>query len=183
MDHRDQDVSRFLSYVLRHQPQAIGLTLDHEGWAEIDALIAAAATRGHPLDRTLIGAVVAGDDKQRFAVSDDGRRIRAAQGHSVDEVAILRDPARPPSRLYHGTAARFVEAILREGLHRGRRHHVHLSADAATAAAVGARHGLALVLRVDALAMYEHAFEFYRADNGVWLTAKVPPAFLGIAAA
>lgn len=170
--------SKFLALVLRHRPEAIGLVLDDAGWADIDALIACAAPH-HPLTRDLIERVVAGNDKQRYAISDDGRRIRARQGHSID--VDLGPPAlTPPAVLYHGTATRFLDAILREGLTKRQRHHVHLSADVATATNVGARHGRPVVLRVDAAAMAAAGHVFHRSENGVWLTDAVPAAFLAI---
>lgn len=173
--------SRFLALVLRHRPETIGLALDDAGWADIDDLLACAAPH-HPLTRTLIERVVAGNDKQRYAISDDGRRIRARQGHSID-VDLALPAVTPPPVLYHGTATRFLDAILREGLTKQRRHHVHLSAEATTATQVGARHGRPVVLRVDAAAMAAAGHVFHRAENGVWLTDAVPAAFLSTDAA
>ncbi|MBV6889927.1 RNA 2'-phosphotransferase [Xanthomonas campestris pv. spermacoces] len=172
------ETSKFLSCVLRHAPQSIGLTLDREGWADIDALIAAATAAGRALDADLIRAVVSSNDKQRFALSADGRQIRAVQGHSTATVALMHMPRTPPSMLYHGTATRFLEAILAQGLQPGQRHHVHLSADPKTATTVGARHGAPSVLRVHSLQMHEDGHVFYQADNGVWLTRHVPPNYL-----
>ena len=168
--------SRFLSLVLRHRPERIGLDLNANGWADIDTLIALAAPT-HRLDRALIDAVVAGNDKQRFAISADGRRIRANQGHSV-AVDLALPPATPPPLLYHGTATRFVDAIRREGLKPGNRQHVHLSRDIDTAMKVGSRHGRPHVLRVDAAAMTAAGHVFHVSENGVWLTAAVPVAFI-----
>lgn len=168
--------SRFLALVLRHDPGRIGLTLDRAGWADIDALIACAAAH-HPLTHALIERAVAENDKRRYAISADGRRIRARQGHSV-AVDLGLPAVAPPPVLYHGTATRFLDAILREGLSRRRRRHVHLSADAATAARVGARHGRPVVLRIDAAAMAAAGHVFHLSENGVWLTDAVPPAFL-----
>lgn len=147
MSKQHAEVSKFLSYVLRHEPHAIGLTLDREGWAEVDALIAGAQQAGRTLDVELLRAVVSSSDKKRFALSDDGRRIRAVQGHSIDTVAIQREPKQPPEFLYHGTATRFLDSILAEGLRPGERHHVHLSEDVSTATAVGQRYGKPVVLR------------------------------------
>jgi len=178
MSDRLIETSKFLSYVLRHEPQAIGLSLDREGWAEIDALIAAAGAHGRALDHDLIRAVVDGNDKKRFAISPDGTRIRAVQGHSTAEVAIAYEAVQPPEQLFHGTATRFLAAIRAEGLVAGSRHYVHLSPDVATATAVGRRHGRPVVLTVAAGAMHRDGFVFHRADNGVWLTKAVPPAFL-----
>ena len=170
--------SRFLALVLRHQPGRIGLTLDAAGWADIDDLIARAAGH-HPLTRALIEQAVAENDKQRYAISEDGRRIRARQGHSHAVAVALDLPAvAPPAVLYHGTATRWLDAILREGLDRRSRQHVHLSDDADTAGRVGARHGRPVVLRVDAAAMASAGHVFHRSENGVWLTEAVPPAFL-----
>ncbi|HIE6460451.1 TPA: RNA 2'-phosphotransferase [Pseudomonas aeruginosa] len=158
------DTSKFLSYVLRHQPEAIGLTLDGEGWADIDALIA--------------GAVVENNDKKRFALSADGQRIRAVQGHSHAAVAIAYAPAVPPAVLYHGTASRFLDSIRERGLVPGSRHHVHLSARRATALEVGRRYGSPVLLEIDARNMHLAGHLFHQAENGVWLTERVPVRFI-----
>lgn len=183
MRDRIVETSKFLSYVLRHRPDAIGIELDSEGWSDIDALIAAAARDDRRLDRALIEEVVASNDKKRFAISSDGLRIRAAQGHSTSTVQISHQAITPPPVLYHGTASRFVAAIMREGLRAGARHHVHLSQEYTTAVAVGTRHGVPVVLSVDAAAMDAAGFAFFLADNGVWLTDAVPPRYLGRARA
>jgi putative RNA 2'-phosphotransferase len=169
--------SKFLSYVLRHAPESIGLTLDANGWAGVDELLAKAGAAGRRLDRATLEEIVATSDKKRFTLSDDGASIRAAQGHSV-EVALGLAPVTPPDTLYHGTATRFLDAIRAEGLKPGSRQQVHLSADAATATAVGSRHGKPAVLIVAAGAMHAAGHSFFRADNGVWLTDHVPPQFL-----
>ncbi len=172
-------VSKLLSRVLRHNPQRIGLTLDAQGWAEIDTLIACVAREGMVLTRELILEVVATSDKQRFALDEAGRRIRANQGHSVD-IDLALDPCEPPAVLFHGTAEANIAAIRAEGLKPGRRQHVHLSLDAATATAVGRRHGRPVVLGVAAGRMWSAGFAFFRAENGVWLTAAVPPEFIAL---
>ncbi len=132
----NEQLSKFLSFVLRHRPQAIGITLDAEGWVAVDELLAAAARHGQSVTRQQVEEVVATNDKQRFSFSADGRRIRANQGHSV-EVDLGLVPVEPPELLYHGTVERFLDSIRQEGLVRGKRHHVHLSADRETAAARG----------------------------------------------
>ncbi|WP_315783627.1 MULTISPECIES: RNA 2'-phosphotransferase [unclassified Bradyrhizobium] len=172
-------LSKFLSLVLRHQPDAIGLVLDAQGWAIIDDLIARAAAAGTVLSRADLEQVVATSDKKRFTVSQDGQRIRAAQGHSV-AVELGLTPREPPAVLYHGTATRFVEAIMAEGLRPQSRQQVHLSLDEATAVNVGRRHGDPIVLRVDAAAMHRDRLKFFVADNGVWLTDHVPPEYLSV---
>jgi putative RNA 2'-phosphotransferase len=169
--------SKFLSYVLRHAPHSIGLQLDSNGWADIDDLLAKCAAVDNAMDRTLLHEIVGTNVKRRFTISPDGTRIRAAQGHSVD-IELGLAPVEPPEVLFHGTAVRFVASILREGLKPGRRRHVHLSADETTATAVGQRHGKPVVLRVASGAMHRTGHAFHRADNGVWLTDFVPPAFL-----
>lgn len=170
-------ISKFLSLILRHRPNLIGLALDRHGWAEVDELIACACRHGLALDRALIEQVVAENDKQRFSLSADGRQIRANQGHSLP-VDLQLAPVTPPALLYHGTAERFIASIKREGLRPGNRQHVHLSPDKATALAVGRRHGRPVVLIVRAAAMAAAGYSFYCAANGVWLTEQVPVAFI-----
>jgi len=167
-------VSKRLSYVLRHQPGSVGLTLDDAGWLDVDALLAALH-----LTRAELEHVVATNDKQRFAFDDTGTRIRASQGHSRP-VELGYRPEQPPDVLFHGTVERFLLAIRAEGLAPGRRHAVHLSADVDTARSVGGRRGRPVVLRVDAAAMAAAGHTFTRSANGVWLTDTVPPAYLGL---
>lgn len=172
------ETSKFLSYVLRHEPHAIGLSLDSEGWATLDDLIAGARGVDRELTLELIQSVVASSDKKRFALSEDGLRIRAVQGHSTDTVAIQHVARTPPAVLYHGTATRFLDSILVQGLLPGKRHHVHLAQDIDTALAVGQRYGKPVLLKVDALRMYEQGCVFFQADNGVWLIEQVPVEYL-----
>lgn len=178
MSKQHTETSKFLSFVLRHKPEAIGLTLDAEGWANIESLISCAIQSGQALTRPLLQDVVETNDKKRFTISEDGLRIRAAQGHSAQSVAIAHVEKKPPEFLFHGTATRFLDSIQQQGLVAGPRHHVHLSEDEQTAIAVGQRYGKPAVLKVKALLMFGQGFKFYRADNGVWLTDQVPPAFL-----
>lgn len=172
-------LSKFLSYVLRHRPQSIGVTLDSQGWASIEAIMAGAAHHGPTTTREMIERAVATNDKKRFAISADGLHIRAVQGHSNTAVAIDFEAQVPPTHLYHGTATRFLSSILGQGLVAGNRHHVHLSADPQVAADVGARHGTPVVLTIAAADMHAQGHPFYRSDNGVWLTPAVPAMFLG----
>ena len=169
--------SKHLSYVLRHDPGSIGLTLDTQGWVNVSELIAKSIAAGHTLDDAMLRAIVATSDKQRFTLSDDGRRIRAAQGHSVP-VELGLAPKEPPAVLYHGTASKNVASIRTEGLHAGARQQVHLSGDTDTARRVGLRHGAPVVLTISALRMHEAGHVFTQADNGVWLTDQVPPRFI-----
>lgn len=169
--------SKFLSLVLRHQPEKIGLVLDPHGWVEVDALLTQLAAHHHPLSREQLFEIVATNDKKRFTLSDDRRRIRAAQGHSV-QIDLSLKPQIPPAQLFHGTAEKSLDAILRQGLSPRSRQQVHLSADQATAIKVGQRHGTPVVLVVDSGAMHGAGHQFYQAENGVWLTDHVPPEFL-----
>jgi putative RNA 2'-phosphotransferase len=178
MSKQHSVASKFLSYVLRHQPDAIGISLDLEGWTDISTLIAAATKANMQLDRNVIQAIIAGSDKTRFAISDDGLRIRALQGHSTKSVNICYVEKLPPEYLYHGTATRFLEPIRKEGLRPGSRQHVHLSQDIKTAMIVGERHGKPVVLTVLAGSMHQQGYKFYQADNGVWLTESVPAHYL-----
>lgn len=178
MSTQHTETSKFLSYVLRHEPQSIGLVLDREGWADIAALIARAQQSGRELDEVLIRTVVESSDKKRFAISDDGLHIRAVQGHSTESVAITYAEKVPPEVLYHGTATRFLESIMREGLKPGERQYVHLSEDVQTATAVGQRYGKPVVLKIEALQMHQQGFKFFQADNDVWLTVRVPSDFV-----
>ena len=169
--------SKFLSLVLRHQPETIGIALDDQGWIEIDVLLAAANRAGKKLTRPLLERVVRENDKQRFAISPDGKRIRARQGHSV-EVDLGLQPVQPPELLYHGTVAKFLDSIQASGLVRGSRQYVHLSPDLETARKVGQRRGQPVILVVESGRMARDGFAFYQAENGVWLTASVPAQYL-----
>lgn len=171
------EISKFLSYVLRHAPQSIGLRLDSNGWANVGELLLKAQGAGQAIDLPMLREVVATSDKKRFTLSDDGARIRAAQGHSVP-VDLDIAPMIPPAMLFHGTARTSVATIMTEGLRPGSRQKVHLSLDETTALKVGQRHGKPVVLRVDAAGMHAHGIAFWRTENGVWLTDHVPAQFL-----
>ena len=178
MDAKDQTrLSKFLSLVLRHQPELIGLELDANGWTSVDELISKAASQKMVYTPELIRTLVRESDKQRFALSEDGARIRANQGHSV-EVELGYAPAQPPTVLFHGTAERNLPSILEKGLVRGERHHVHLSADRETALKVGQRHGKPVLLVVESGIMHAQGVTFFRSANGVWLTEHVATRFL-----
>ena len=170
-------ISKFLSLVLRHDPARIGITLDAAGWTDVDALLAACARHGVTITRPELEELVATSDKQRYAFSEDGTRIRANQGHSV-AVELGLPPVPPPATLYHGTVEAALPGIRTGGLVRGARHHVHLSADLETATKVGSRRGKPVILTVRAGAMAEAGHVFFRSQNGVWLTERVPPEFI-----
>lgn len=173
--------SKLLSRILRHDPAAIGITLDRAGWVEVDTLLSALGTHGYRLSRAELERLVSASDKQRFALDPVTDRIRASQGHSI-RVDLGLPLAVPPARLYHGTPMRNVDSILRDGINRGGRHDVHLSGDVETARRVGARRGRCAVLVIDAGAMHSDGHRFSVSDNGVWLTNKVPPRYLSVLA-
>jgi putative RNA 2'-phosphotransferase len=177
MGGRDTRVSKFLSLVLRHRPEKIGITLDREGWVAVPDLLRTLGEHGLTLSAVELLEVVRANDKQRFAFSPDGSRIRASQGHSV-EIDLGYEPAIPPATLYHGTAERFLPSIRERGLRKGRRHHVHLSERGETALAVGRRHGRPVVLKVAGGAMHARRHEFFRSANGVWLAEHVPARYI-----
>ena len=178
-DRRRLLLSKYLSKYLRHRPEDLGLTLMPGGWVEVDALLAASVRKGFPVSRDEIEEVVARNDKKRFAFDESGTLIRAQQGHSAP-VDLELEPAALPERLYHGTTERNLTEILRRGLLKMRRHHVHLSPDEATARAVGARRGRSVVLAVEAGEMYRDGYTFYRSGNGVWLVERVSPRYLSL---
>lgn len=179
--------SKFLSMILRHKPEEIGIQLDSHGWAYIDELIQKAndthRNQGHnfsPLTKENILKIVETSDKQRFAISEDGLKIRANQGHSTSTVDLEFKAIEPPEFLYHGTAKKYMESILKQGIMKQSRHYVHLSSTVETALSVGARHGKPIVFKVMAAQMHQEGHKFYLSENGVWLCDFVPSNFLEI---
>lgn len=181
MDAKQQkSFSKFMSLVLRHHPARINLELDPSGWCSVDDLLQGMRVAGRQLSRTQLEFVVAENDKQRFEFSEDGRKIRARQGHSVS-VELGYEPTHPPKILFHGTPTKFVESIRRQGLRKQKRHHVHLHEDIAVASSVGARRGEAVVLRIQSGRMADEGSIFYVTPNRVWLTDHVPVKFIEFA--
>lgn len=176
-DKQSTKHSRFLSLVLRHEPEAAGVSLDEAGWVEVALLLDGCARVGRAITRPELEEIVATNDKKRFAFSEDGLRIRANQGHSI-EVELGYQPQVPPEQLFHGTATRFLGSIYAQGLQKGERHHVHLSLDEKTAIQVGGRHGKVVVLVVRSGAMHAAGHPFFVSENGVWLVDHVPVEFL-----
>jgi putative RNA 2'-phosphotransferase len=171
------ETSKFLSFVLRHAPASVGVVLDDNGWVEIDHLVEQCRAHGRAFSRDLVEAVVASSPKRRFAISEDGRRVRANQGHSI-QVELGYEPAQPPEWLFHGTVASNLPPIRSGGLKNMGRHNVHLSPDAATARNVGMRRGKPILLRIAAARMHRDGHVFYLSANGVWLTEEVPPEYI-----
>lgn len=169
--------SKFLSLVLRHRPELIGITLDPAGWVSVEELLRACRAHGRAITLDELRDVVAGNDKQRFAFSEDGELIRASQGHSV-AVELGYSPAAPPELLYHGTIEKFLPSIREGGLNKGERHHVHLSPDEETARRVGGRRGRPFILKIESGRMHRDGHPFFLSANGVWLTEHVPSAYI-----
>ncbi len=169
-------LSKFLSLLLRHNPQAANITLDEHGWADVDRLIAGVKQTGRNIDRDILEEIVASDQKQRYSFNEDRTLIRANQGHSVSVDVELKEQ-KPPEFLYHGTAGRFLVSIEREGLKPMGRLYVHLSKDIDTAKQVGKRHGIPVVLKIYSGDMYKTGYQFYLSQNGVWLTKNVDVKF------
>ena len=177
MDRSLVRISKYLAKYLRHEPEAIGLTLQPGGWVRVDDLLAATRRHGFAISYDELIECVDKNDKRRFSFDGTGDLIRANQGHSV-EVDLQLEEQAPLEVLYHGTVERFLASIQALGLIKGSRHHVHLSADIETARKVGSRRGRPLVLEVSAGAMTQAGHPFFVSANGVWLTDAVPPQFL-----
>ncbi|HEX5219970.1 MAG TPA: RNA 2'-phosphotransferase [Verrucomicrobiae bacterium] len=176
-DKETTKASKFLSLILRHEPERVGLKLDEAGWVGVDELLKAVNRHGVPLSLEQLNYIVATNGKKRFAFSEDGWRIRASQGHSVD-VDLQYPPQVPPEILYHGTATRFLEGIRKDGLQKMGRHDVHLSAETKVTLQVGGRHGKPVLLTIRAGEMHRAGHVFRCSANGVWLVNSVPPEFI-----
>lgn len=178
-EKRKTKISKFLSLVLRHKPEEIGLNLEENGWVSVEKLIEACAEGGVKFSLAELREVVETNDKKRFAFDETGQKIRASQGHSI-EVEIEFEEKTPPAVLYHGTAEKNLGAIYAEGLKKMARHHVHLSADVETAHAVGIRYGKPVIFQIETAKMLAEGYKFYVSANGVWLVDEVPPQFLEV---
>ncbi|MFD0700372.1 RNA 2'-phosphotransferase [Myroides pelagicus] len=174
---KQNQLGKFVSLVLRHQPETIGLFLDKEGWADINELISKSARKGMSFTREELDYIVENNDKKRYAYNSDQTRIRANQGHSI-AVDLQLMEKRPPEFLYHGTTVRFVESIRKKGILKMQRQQVHLSPNMQVAVQVGARRGEVFVFTVKAGEMYADGLVFFESDNGVWLTDFIDCKYL-----
>lgn len=179
MDDKFVRLSKFLCLILRHKPETIGLTMDDEGWANIEELIRKSLDAGVFIDRPILRQIVEHGEKRRFSFSADGESIKADYGHSIP-VSLGRETSEPPEHLYHGTAQRFLSSITEEGLGPGARQYVHLVEDEKTALEVGGRHGEPVALTVKARVMHENGFKFFKTESGIWLTKEVPREYIDI---
>ncbi len=171
-----KETSKFISLILRHKPETIGITLDEHGWANVEELIEG-ISKTHPIDMAMLEQIVAEDEKQRYSFNEDKSLIRANQGHSIP-VDVELEEATPPEILYHGTGLKFTESIDEQGLIPKSRLYVHLSKDTDTALKVGKRHGTPVIYRVKSGEMHKDGYKFFCSVNGVWLTKSVPVKYL-----
>lgn len=171
-EQNKKSISKFLSLILRHDPAKIGIELDENGWANVKELIEKCKKHRYHFSMEELIEIVETNDKKRYSFNEKRNKIRANQGHSID-IDLALSPVEPPEFLYHGTATRFLSSIMKEGIVKGSRQHVHLSQDKETATKVGSRHGKVAVLTIMTGKMYEDEILFYQSDNGVWLTDYV----------
>lgn len=169
-------ISKYISLILRHKPEVIGIQLDANGWADVEALLAG-IRRKYPIDFEILEEIVRTDNKQRYSFNEDKTKIRANQGHSI-QVDVELSVTQPPAILYHGTAEWFSTSIEAKGLLPGRRLYVHLSPDTETAEKVGRRHGKPVIYLVNSGQMQQDGYTFLLSANGVWLTKMVPAQYL-----
>ena len=174
-----ENLSKFISLILRHKPETIEIKLDSAGYAKVDELISGIQKSGKEIDIFILEEIVSSDNKQRYSFSEDKTKIRANQGHSI-QVDIGLKKKNPPNVLYHGTSKRFLESIIREGIKPMSRLYVHLSKDIETARSVGVRHGEPVVLQINTKTMSELGYDFYLSENDVWLTEYVPSEYIRI---
>lgn len=174
----DAEVSKHLSYILRHRPDSIGLSLDSHGWAFVKELLQCLGEHEFPLELQQLEQIVRESDKQRFIFSEDKAKIRASHGHSLPSVDLGLAECVPPTPLYHGTAKRYLESILANGLSSKSRQYVHLTEHIDVAREVGSRHGKIIILEVAAGQMSVDGYVFFLSDSGVWLTESVPVRYI-----
>ena len=178
--NNDKNLSKFLSLILRHKPETVGIKLDENGWANVEELLRGIKKIGRKIDFVTLEKVVRENDKQRFSFNDDKTKIRANQGHSI-QVDVELEKKIPPTFLYHGTIERNANSIATKGILKGSRLYVHLSTDIETAQKVASRRkGIPIIYKISALAMHEDGFNFYQSKNGVWLTDFVPPKYFSV---
>lgn len=178
MSNHKKNLSKFISLILRHKPDSIGISLDEHGWADVSALLVGInRTPGNQIDMETLEEIVRTDEKQRYSFNADHSLIRANQGHSIP-VDVELEEKTPPDHLWHGTGEKYVPSIDSQGLLPKSRLYVHLSKDRATATNVGSRHGRPVIYRIDCRKMSEDGYKFFLSANGVWLTKRVPLAYL-----
>lgn len=179
MKYDEYKTGRYLSFVLRHDPQSLGVVLEKDGWTDVSTLINKLNLKGYNVDLNKLKMLVQNNNKQRYSFNSDYTKIKANQGHST-KIELNFKEVKPPSKLYHGTSVDKLDSILESGINKGSRHHVHLSQNYQTAEQVGNRHGVVKVLSIDSGRMFQDGFKFYLSDNNVWLTDFIPSSYIGI---
>ncbi|NSB13906.1 RNA 2'-phosphotransferase [Clostridium beijerinckii] len=179
ISNEDMRISKFISLILRHKPEEIGLTLDEYGYISTSDLIKGLNKKGYKVTISDIERIVAEDGKQRYSFNNDKTRIKANQGHSI-KVNLELQAVEPPKVLYHGTATRFMNIICREGIKKQNRQYVHLSADIETATKVGKRHGELVIFKINSEQMNKDGYKFFLSENKVWLTDYVPVKYFEV---
>lgn len=172
-----QSISKYMSLILRHKPEVIGICIDEHGWANVEKLIQGIAKNNPGFNMEALEEIIKTDNKQRYSFNDDKTLIRANQGHSI-QVDVELEEKEPPNVLYHGTGEKYVTSIDKNGLIPKSRLYVHLSRDIETARAVGKRHGKEIIYSVNSAQMHKDGYKFYLSKNGIWLTKKVPMKYL-----
>lgn len=172
-----ENISKYMCLILRHKPEAIGITLDEHGWANVDELIDGIRKDNPGFDLDHLYEIVETDSKGRYSFNEDKTLIRCNQGHSIPVDVELKE-AKPPKQLWHGTGEKYVSAIDEQGLLHKNRLYVHLSTNEETAIKVGKRHGKPVLYTVNAEEMYQDGYKFFLSKNGVWLTDQVPVKYL-----
>lgn len=180
MASKKDRLSVFISLVLRHKPELANITLNSRGYTDVDSLIEGINKTGRYIDLDILKDIVDSDKKGRYKFNEDMTKIRANQGHSLDYINLELESVKPLDILYHGTATKNLDSIMKNGLKKMNRNHVHLSDDLKTASQVGRRHGELVILEVDSKKMYEDGYEFYLSDNKVWLTDAVPVKYIKV---
>lgn len=173
----DVKLGKFLSLILRHKPETIGITLDKNGWADVKELIEKIKLSGRYIDMEILEKIVRENNKKRYSFSENKEKIRASQGHSIEVELNLKEMT-PPTILYHGTATRFLESIREKGIIKGNRQYVHLSKDIETARNVGKRHGEVVILPIDIEGLKKIGHKFYLSENKVWLSDDIPSKYI-----
>ena len=173
----DMKLSKFVSLILRHKPEEINLSLDENGWVEVNKLINGINKKNFNINLDDLKRIVSEDNKQRYSFNSDLTKIRANQGHSIKVNLDLKE-VRPPDILYHGSSKKFMKNIIKEGITKQKRQYVHLSLETETASKVGKRHGELIMFILDSKKMYEDGYKFYLSENGVWLTDFVPSKYI-----
>ncbi|WP_053957478.1 RNA 2'-phosphotransferase [Inediibacterium massiliense] len=179
MENPNTKLSKYISLILRHKPEIIGVKLDNHGWCDVDDLLFRMNKNGKIINRSQLDEIVKMDDKDRYTYNDDGTKIRANQGHSID-VDIELEKEIPPQYLYHGTIQKYVLPILKEGIKKGQRQYVHLSTNIEIAKIVGKRRGIPVILKIEAGKMYLDGYQFYLSKNKVWLCDYVPNKYISV---